>query len=287
MRLLPAFLALLCLTGTVEAAPRVVTSIPPLQGLVADVMAGAGAPVLLLNASVSPHDFAMRPSQLRALGEADIVFYVGLGLEPWIEKPLSALSALKIPLGDAASPRKLPKRDLQDFGSDTGSGTDPHVWLSPDNALLWLDIIAGILEQRDPENAALYRANTEKQRVAILAAQENSARALEALKDTKLVFTHDSLQYFDKTFRLNAIGAFVNVDGKEAGARTVGGLLEKIDAATCLVEDANEPSAIFAQLPDSLKRAVVDPLGYPLLNGPDFYPRLLREITLGLEGCLP
>ena len=78
------FIFMLSLAGTATATPRVVTSVPPVQGLVADIMRGAGTPTLLLDGTVSPHDFALRPSQARELAEADLVFGVGLGLDFWL-----------------------------------------------------------------------------------------------------------------------------------------------------------------------------------------------------------
>src|SRR5919106_6675550 len=75
-----------------DPAPAVVVSIKPIHALVAGVMAGVATPELLIEGAGSPHSYALRPSQAQALEEADVVFWVGEGLEAFLEKPLAALS---------------------------------------------------------------------------------------------------------------------------------------------------------------------------------------------------
>ena len=70
------------------AAPKVVASIKPLHSLVAGVMAGVGEPSLIVKGAASPHTYAMRPADAKALSEADVVFWAGEGLENFLEKPL-------------------------------------------------------------------------------------------------------------------------------------------------------------------------------------------------------
>src|SRR5919106_6485405 len=73
-------------------APRVVASIKPIHSLVAGVMQGIGEPVLLVLGTGSEHSYNVRPSQARALAQADVVFWVGETMETFLIKPLQALS---------------------------------------------------------------------------------------------------------------------------------------------------------------------------------------------------
>ena len=68
---LPLILTLTASTALAEV-PQVVTDIAPIHGLAAKVMDGLGAPDLLVPPASSPHDFALRPSQARALQSADL-----------------------------------------------------------------------------------------------------------------------------------------------------------------------------------------------------------------------
>jgi len=79
-------------------APKVAVDIAPLHSLVAQVMDGVDTPDLLIRPEASPHEYTLRPSEAKALADANIVFWIGEGLTPWLEKPLSTLanSATKI-----------------------------------------------------------------------------------------------------------------------------------------------------------------------------------------------
>ncbi|MEC8041367.1 MAG: zinc ABC transporter substrate-binding protein [Pseudomonadota bacterium] len=79
--------ALLTATTALADVPRVVTDIAPVHALVAQVMGDLGAPDLLVDPGSSPHSYAMRPSQARALEKADLVFWIGEPLTPWLEGP--------------------------------------------------------------------------------------------------------------------------------------------------------------------------------------------------------
>ena len=107
-------LVLFCLAaGPAAAAPKVVVSIKPVHSLVAGVMRDLGSPVLLISGSGSPHGYSMRPSEARALSEADLVFWVGSGLEASLAKPLAVLTggrAQVITLSQAKGVRLLQAR---------------------------------------------------------------------------------------------------------------------------------------------------------------------------------
>lgn len=74
-------------------APSVVASIKPIHSLLAGVMGGTGRPILLVPGGASPHTFSLRPSDARALEDADIVVWVGEDLESFLVQPLDALAS--------------------------------------------------------------------------------------------------------------------------------------------------------------------------------------------------
>ena len=93
--------------------PNVVTDIAPVQSLVAQVMGDLGAPELVLPPGASPHGYALRPSEARALQSADLVFWVGADLTPWLADPLETLAedARHVALMEAEGVRLLEMRD--------------------------------------------------------------------------------------------------------------------------------------------------------------------------------
>ena len=73
--------------------PNVVASIKPIHSLLAGVMDGVGRPVLLVPGGASPHTFSLRPSDAKAIEDADIVVWVGEDLESFLVQPLDALAS--------------------------------------------------------------------------------------------------------------------------------------------------------------------------------------------------
>lgn len=76
-----------------HAEVRVVASIKPIHSLVAGVMAGVGSPDLIVEGSGSPHTYSLKPSHAAQIESADVIFWVGHDLEPFLEKPLESLGA--------------------------------------------------------------------------------------------------------------------------------------------------------------------------------------------------
>jgi zinc transport system substrate-binding protein len=117
------------------AAPDVVVSIKPIHSLVASIMKGVGEPSLIVEGAASPHTYTLKPSNARALENADVVFWVGPGLEAFLDKPLEALpkKAKVVELEDAPGLTKLPFREggafeAHDHGdhAEAGEGGADH-----------------------------------------------------------------------------------------------------------------------------------------------------------------
>ncbi len=91
--LLPLSLTATLLAGTALAeVPRVAVDIAPVHSLVARVMEGVGTPSLIVQPGASPHEYSLRPSEAAALQEADLVFWIGADLTPWMEDAIETLA---------------------------------------------------------------------------------------------------------------------------------------------------------------------------------------------------
>ncbi len=268
-----------------------VTSIAPLQGLVREIMAGVGTPVLLLDAPTSSHHFTLPPSKVRAISQADIVFTIGLEMEPWLQGLAQSHDpkTLFVALGEIPAQQRLPPRELRDFAAAVDehehTAFDPHLWLEPENVLLWIDIITGVLTVTDRENTATYHENANRARLDVQTAANLARHKLSDMRRVNMLVTHDSLQYFEVAFGLNVIGAFSASDGQQAGARTTSALLETLGTRVCIVEDIAHPAAIMHSLPAGFVHVTFDPMGYAILGPRRSYPRLLASITDALLKC--
>ena len=86
------FCSLLVLaTSPIRAEIKVVTTIKPLHSLIANVMDGVGEPSLIIEGSTSPHSFTLKPSHAKLLEEADLIFWVGEGIETFMERPIESI----------------------------------------------------------------------------------------------------------------------------------------------------------------------------------------------------
>jgi zinc transport system substrate-binding protein len=121
-------LAALLTSASVAAAdvPRVVADIGPVQALVDRVMAGVGHAEVLLPAGASPHGYAMRPSEARALAGADVVVWTGPALAPWVERGLDSLAgnAARLALLDLPGTVLHEARGVEGFDIGDGDGHD-------------------------------------------------------------------------------------------------------------------------------------------------------------------
>lgn len=128
--LLPTLAASLFATSALADVPRVVTDIPPVQSLVAQVMGDLGTPAMLVRPGASPHGYALRPSEAAALQDADLVFWVGPGITPWLEGPIATLSpdANSIVLSETTGTLLLPLREGTRFEAHAHDGhADSHL----------------------------------------------------------------------------------------------------------------------------------------------------------------
>ncbi len=67
-------------------AVTVLTSIKPIQMITTELTDGVTTPDVLLQSNASPHDYALRPSDVKKVSSADLVIWFGHDLEPFLEK---------------------------------------------------------------------------------------------------------------------------------------------------------------------------------------------------------
>lgn len=324
MRML-ALAAAMALGGwAAAAAPRVVADIAPVHALAARVMQGVGAPTLIAPPGASPHDYALRPSEAAALARADVVFWVGEALTPWLPGAIAALApeAASIALRDAPGVTLLPLRHGADFaphdhgdaargdaahgdeghgdeGHDAArdhaddrdhAGLDEHLWLDPENAKAWLGAMAAALSAADPANAARYAANAEAGRAELGALSAAIAATLRPAQGRPFVVFHDAYQYFENRFGVPAAGAVTLGDAAPPSAARVAQVRAIVArlGATCVFAEPQFAAGVVDAVAEGTgaRVAVLDPLGAALAPGATLYPDLLRGLAGALADCL-
>ena len=125
-----SILSFLTFFTSANAEIKVVTSIKPIHSLASYLMEGVGSPDLIVDGYASPHGFALKPSHAKMLQEADLIFWVGEGLENFLEKPLKSIAkkAEKIELLKIKGLKKLKFREKNIFDEhhDHGHEEEGH-----------------------------------------------------------------------------------------------------------------------------------------------------------------
>lgn len=284
------------------AAPNVAVDIAPIHSLVSRVMAGVGAPDLIVRPGASPHGYAMRPSEAEALSEADIVFQVGGGLTPLVTNSIRTLAAdavsvrlIETPglmlLGFRDGARFKPHDDGSYGETDRGEDEiDPHIWLDPVNAAVMTDAVAATLSAADPANADAYNANAAAAKTEFEALTREVQSRLTLVAGRPFIVFHDAYHYFEARFGVEAAGAFALTDSPSPGPSRIESLrvlIEELGVVCIFSEPQFSPRLIEAVTEDlGARRAALDPLGVDLAPGPDLYPQLIRNIAAKLSDCL-
>lgn len=300
--LLPLLLPMLLpATPALSDAPQVVTDTAPVHALVSLVMGDLGQPAMLLPPGTSPHDAALRPSDAAGLEGADVVIWTGPGLVPQLEGPVATLApdAAVLELLETPGWTRLPLRDDADFAAhDHGAddhahdhgATDPHAWLDPAVAAVWVAAIADTLAGADPANAAAYAANAQAAATDLAALRERLAADLLPLHGRAYLVPHDAYQYFEAAFGLPASGAIALSDAQGAGPAHVAELQARIAAEGigCVLTDPQTPPGLVALVAEgsALRCAEADPDGQRLAPGPGLYAALVAGVAAALRDCL-
>ncbi len=294
--------------GAASAAPKVVVSIKPVHSLVAGVMAGMGEPRLLITGSASPHAYSLRPSDARALSEADLVVWVGEGLETFLGRPLCALAggAEVVALSSVPGVELLESRaggtwEKHDEAQDKHGEEDdepvhrpgdynPHIWLDPDNAIAIVKAAVTALSGLDPDHAADYARNGDELIGRLTALDRELQADLASVKDTPFVVFHDAYHYFEAHYDLNAVGSITVSPDRAPGALRVSEIRAKIMdlEASCVFSEPQFAPRVLTTVIEgtSARQGILDPLGADQPAGPDAYFSLMRALTGSLKKCL-
>lgn len=283
--------AALCLFAGAALAqvPRVVTDIPAVHSLTALVMGDLGAPVLLVDGASDPHHAQLRPSQARALARADVVFWIGADLTPWLAQSLDSLA----PDARVVTMLDIPQTRLLGFDQRAATAeraVDPHVWLDPENAAVWLPAIAEELSLQDPENRPTYLANASAARQEVAALIADGRAQLAPATKVRIIVAHDAYGYFAQRFGLTIAGVLSDGDAARPGAahlREIRGLLASGDIA-CAFGELNMNPALLATLVagTGVSTAQLDPTGSGIAPGPQLYGTMMRGLASDIAACI-
>ena len=293
--------------GVSAETPNVVVSLKPIHSLVAGVMGEAGQPRLLLKGAASPHTYQMRPSDARALAEADLIVWIGEPMETFLHRAIENLGSRSrvVTLHEVPGIRLLRNREGGIWEDDDheephvdeheGHGHEHdefnmHLWLDPDNAGRIVDAVADALGFLDPARSAIWRANAAATRKRIAELHASLEARLTPVRGRAFVAFHDAYQYFERAYGLNGKGAVAVDPARAPSAKRLvelRGALAEHEIRCVFTEPQFEPDLVRTVIEGSdVRTAVLDPIGAGAKAGPDAWIEIMRGLGDTMVRCL-
>jgi len=281
------------LSLTAHAQVRVLTSIKPLQLIAAAVQDGVGSPEVLLPPWASPHAYALRPSEVNKVAEADLFYWIGANLETFLPRVLSSRDKPSIAV------QTLQGLTLRQFGKNGGERSDSlhrpgamdaHLWLLPANARVIAQHMAADLGALDPTNAPRYQANLAAFSERLEKLDKRLSDQLNAAADKPFFVFHRAFDYFEAAYGLKHAGVFSIALEVTPGARQVAAMrahLQQAGAGCVFYEPPLKPrlaETLIAGLP--LRLEPLDSLGNAITVSPRGYEALMENLSHDLSACL-
>lgn len=245
---------------------KVVASFSVLQDIVNNVGGEAIDLTTIVPAGGDAHTFDPAPEQVASVSEADLIFAIGLGFEPWLADMIEASgsSAREVVVtdgldliegGEEAHAHEAASPETEDHEQEHEDGSvDPHVWGDVGNAIATTATVKEALIAADPDNTETYEANA----AAYTARLQDLDRFVrdEVAKlpedERKLVTSHDTFGYFARAYGFEVVGTAIGSVTTESGdpsAEDIANLVEQIQATgvpAIFTENVSNPDLIAA-----------------------------------------
>lgn len=281
------------LPASAETKIKAVATFSILGNLIAEVAGDKVALSVLVGADMDAHAYQPRPSDARALADANVLVSNGLGFEGWIDRLAKAAPFKGRPVVASAGVTTIAAGPSP--GHSHGHGPDPHCWQDVQRARIYVANIAKGLVDADPANAAHYRERAEQvdRRLVELDAWVKAEIAKVPAEKRRAITGHDSFRYFSSAYGVKFQSPRGYNTSSEPSARDVAMLIreareQRIKAL--FVENMTNPGLVDQIAKES--GAVVGPRLYSdALSGPEgpapTYEKMMRHnVTALVAGML-
>ena len=188
------------------------------------------------------HGYQVTPSDLERGQDADLILENGLNLERWADRFYNSLPKVPhVTLSQGFEPVNIAEDAYQ-------GKPNPHAWMSPKNALIYVENIRKALVKLDPDNAAAYDANAKAYSLQIKAVDEKLKQAIAAIPPEKrfIVSCEGAFSYIARDYGLKEVYIWpVNAE-QQATPKQVQNVIEtvranKIPSIFCESTVSNKP----------------------------------------------
>lgn len=269
---IPAILALfsLFLTGALTAcagtssaqgaaAPDILTTTTVLADITKSIAGDLHSVGSLLPIGMDPHSYQPTPQDTAKISKSKVLIVNGAGYEHFLESMLVNADGERT-LIEASAGLRLRSDPEGD------QGVDPHVWLDPNNVIVYVENVQAGLVKFDPENAAVYRSNAEMyiRQLKELDTWINDQVAQIPPERRLLITNHEALGYFAERYGFTVVGTVIESFSSDASpsAQQMAALVDQIESskAPAIFLDASDNSALARQIADETDVKVITDL---------------------------
>ncbi|URL14088.1 zinc ABC transporter substrate-binding protein ZnuA [Pantoea ananatis] len=293
-------------SAALPAHADIVASIKPV-GFIASAIADGVTPVeVLLPDGASEHDYALRPSDVKRLQNADLVVWVGPEMEAFMTKSAASLPEkknLEIVQISGVKPLLLRGGEDDDHHDHDDAEHDHdeahhhhhgefnmHLWMSPEIAKKTAVAIHGKLLELMPQDKAKLDANLQHFEAELADTDKRIISQLAPFKDKGYFVFHDAYTYFEKHYGLSPTGHFTVNPEIQPGAQRLHQIRTQLveKKAVCVfAEPQFRPAVIDAVARGTqVRKGTLDPLGTDISLGKDSYVKFLSQLSSQYETCL-
>ena len=204
------------LSGCAPAQPdaQVAATTAPVYEFTQRLCQGTGITVTqLVTENISClHDYTLSVRQVKAVEAAELVILSGAGLEDFMADLLTGKATV-----DSAHGVSLLGCE-HDHDHEHIHDADPHIWLSPENAMIMAENICHALTAQYPQQQEALEENLQQLLLDLQALQNYGSKQLQTLQFRELITFHDGFAYFAEAFGLEILKAVEEESGSEASA---------------------------------------------------------------------
>ena len=277
-----------------SSAQNIVVTIKPLHSIVQNILGDDLKAELVIDNNASPHDYQLKPSDLKLINSADIVFFIDESLESFMGKIYEGANKDEkfIPVLRQQGLNLLPPRSEEhNHNHNHGhNAVDAHIWLDVDNAVAIANITKNNLTQIYPESGELFEANYLRTREKLKQLDSYLKSQLEPLQTLAFITQHDAYQYFDKRYKLNYIRALALNASIPASLKLPQVMRENIETndVKCIFSEPQYSNRIAKAIAadTNINIGQLDPIGQNLVPGKALYFDLLTDLADNFQKCL-
>lgn len=274
----------------------VVTSVRPLALIAAALTDGITQPQVLVADGSSPHHYSLKPSDMRRLMDARVVFWVGPELEHFLVKPLSRTQAVTVALHSLAESGQQVHNMAAEAGGDMHhdehdhGGIDVHPWLDPDKVLPMAQRMHDALLKVFPSQRAVLERNLAQFRQQMRTTDAQIRADFADVKGRGLFVFHDAYAGFIHHYGLKQLG-YITVDpSRKPGARHLVDIRQQLEQqpGSCVLSEPQYSNSVIDAIVSGLdvRQEVVDPLATGIKPGPEAYSQFLLGLAQKIRHCL-